>query len=399
MISDTLVQLQGFVKQNHLHSRTQTRKMVGLAAQQKDKEAVDWFFDQFTNPPYPEFSKNFLNEDLVKILVDSQWEYAWAKITKVLCTQKTSVSLHHLLETASSNPQAIQHILPAAIEALPYCSDQALQKEMAFAVAQTAVRKNIPDAYNAVVKYASPDILYKKSFYWESVVVWASESGSLWLMDILVKNQAPSQLVSQFLHRCAPLYSIEKVENMYNSAKDVVEDINALNLELMVSLSQRFVEPQTAALLQKLIHHTPPADESVCANKSVLRWCTAAIGIHDTTCQRVVDALTDASNLVKPLQTVLDNVDWFEEFVPLLSYWSTNHTEKFIDALKEVVGTKKTTSKVAKKIIGNFGDAVDLVVVNNWNFNKCEEVSRVKLKWNLEQATAPFSGTLLKKKM
>lgn len=399
MISDTLVQLQGFVKQNHLHSRTQTRKMVGLAAQQKDTQAVDWFFDQFSNPPYPEFSKNFLNEDLLKIVVNSQWDYAWAKITEVLCTQKTSVSLHHLLEIASPNPQAMQHILPAAIDALPHCPEPTLQKEMASAIAQTAVRKNLPDAYHAVVQYASADILYKKSFYWASLVEWASESGSLWLMDVLVSNQAPSKLLCQFLNRCAPLYSIEKVENMYNSAKGVVDDLNALNSELIVSLSQRFVEPQTATFLQKLMD-TSSLDKSVHSERSVVRWCAAAVAYTpDETYQKVLDTLTDANDLVKPLQTVLDNVDWFEEFVPLLTYWSTNHAEKFTAALGVVMGTKKTTSKVAKKLIGQFGDAVDLAVVNNWSFNNCEEVSRVKLKWNLEQATAPFSGKTIIKKM
>ena len=400
MISDTLVQLQGFVQQNHLHSRTQTRKMVGLAATQKDKQAVDWFFAQFSNPPYPEFSKNFLNEDLLKIVVNSQWEYAWEKITEVLCTQKTSVSLHNLLDVAFSNPYAMQHILSAAIAALPHCPDSALQKEMATAVAYIAVKKNFPTAYHAAVKYASPDVLYKKSFHWDTLVEWAVEAGSLWLMDILVENKAPSKLIHQLLHRCAPLYSIEKVEHLYNRAKSVEGDLNTLNVDLIVSLSQRFVEPQTAALLEKLMNDTPTLNKRVHSNKTVLRWCASAIACEpNTEYQKVVDAITYLGNLVKPMQTVLDNVDWFEEFTPLLKYWSTTHTEAFIHALEDVVGTKKTTSKVAKKLLGEFGDAVDRAVVNNWNFNKCEEVSRLKLKWSLEQETAQFSGTSLKKKM
>lgn len=400
MISDTLVQLQGLVKQNHLHSRTQTRKMVGLAAQQKDKDAVDWFFAQFENPPYPEFAKNFLNEDLIKIVVNSQWDYAWGKITKVLCAPTTSASLYHLLDIASPNPVAMQYILTAAIAFLEDCHDTTQQKEMASAIALTAVRKNLPDVYNAVVKYASPDVLYKKSFYWDSVVASAVDVGSLWVMDVLVANQAPSKVVHQMLRECAPLYSIEKVEHMYNSAQSIAENLNKLNCELIVCLSQRFVEPQTAKFLQNLIEQTPSMDERVHSNRTVLRWCAAAVAfMPHALYQSVVDSLTVAGDLVKPLQTILDNADWFEEFVPLFRYWSTHHSEKLTTALEDVVGTKKTTSKVAKKLLGEFGDAVDRVVVNNWNFNKCEEVSRIKLKWNLEQATAEYTQSTPKKKM
>lgn len=400
MISDTLVQLQGFVKQNHLHSRNQTRKMVGLAAQQKDTQAVNWFFAQFSNPPYPEFSKNFLNEDLLRIVVNSQWEYAWAKITEVLCTQKTNVSLQHLLDIASPNPQAMRHILPAAIAVLPHCSDPALQKELASAVAQTAIRQNLPDAYHAVVKYASADVLYKKTFYWNSLVETASSAGSLWLMDVLVENQAPSKLIGQLLHNCAPLYSIEKVENMYNSAKGVVDDHNALNSQLIISLAQRFVEPQTAIFLQKLIDQTS-LDEGVYSNQSVLRWCvSAASSTPNAIYEKVVNAITDASDLVGPLQTIFKNTEGFETFVPLLTYWSNHHGRKFTDAIGAVMLSNLSPApKVAKKLIGSFNDAVDRVVVNNWPFNNCEEVARVRLKWNLEDATAQCSSKSSKKKM
>ena len=400
MISDTLVQLQGFVKQNHLHSRTQTRKMVGLAAQQKDTQAVDWFFAQFANPPYPEFSKNFLNEDLLRIVVNSQWEYAWVKITEVVCTQKTNVSLRHLLDIASPNPQAMRHILPAAIAALPHCSDPDLQKELASTVAQTAVRQNLSDVYHAVVKYASADVLYKKTFYWDSLVETASSAGSLWLMDVLVENQAPSKLIGQLLHNCAPLYSIEKVENMYNSAKGVVDDHNALNSQLVISLAQRFVEPQTALFLQKLMDQIP-LNDGLCANRSVLRWCTSAISSTPSeTYKKVVDAITDASDLVGPLQTIFQNTDGFEAFVPLLTYWSNHHPQKFTDAIGAVMLSNLAPApKVAKKLIGSFNDAVDKAVVNNWPFNNCEEVTRVRLKWNLEEATAQCSSRVSKKKM
>ena len=404
MISDTLVQLQGLVKQNHLHNRTQTRKMVGLAAQQKNKETVDWFFAQFLNPPTPDFSKNYLNEDLVKIVVNSQWDYAWGKITEVLCTQKTSVSLNHLLDTASPNPLAVQCIMSAAIDALAGCPETTQQKEIASSIALTAVRKNLPDAYNAVVKYGPKNMLYKSSFYWDLVLEMAIDAGSLWIMDVLVENQAPSKFVHQMLRECAPLYPIEKIEHMYNSAKSIVEDLDALNCELIASLSQRFVEPQTATFLQKLIDQTPCLAEQLHSNKTVLRcvlrWCAGAVAFTPHALyQNVVDSITVSSDLVKPLQTVLDNADGFEEFVPLLKYWSIHHSEKLTTALEDVVGTKKTTSKVAQKLLGEFSDAVDLVVVTNWNFNKCEEVSRIKLKWNLEQATAEYTGSSLKRKM
>ena len=167
-----------------------------------------------------------------------------------------------------------------------------------------------------------------------------------------------------------------------------------------MALSQRFVEPQTAALLQKLMDDTPTLNKKVCSNKTVLRWCASAMASEpNTEYQDVVDAITNASDMVKPVQTVLDNSDWLEDFIPLIRYWSTNHTEMFVHALEDVVGTKKTTSKVAKKLLGEFGDAVDRAVVDNWNFNKCEEVSRIKLKWSLEQETAQFSGAPSKKKM
>lgn len=378
--------------------------MVGLAAQQKDQETVDWFFSQFSSPPTPEFSKNFLNEDLVKIVVNSQWDYAWGKITEVVCTHTTNVSLGQLLDTASPNPLAVQYIMSAAIDALAGCPEATQQKEIASAIALTAVRKNLPDAYNAVVKYGSKNMLYKSSFYWDLVLEMAIDAGSLWIMDVLVENQAPSKFVHQMLRECASLYPIEKIENMYNSAKSIVEDVGALNCELIASLSQRFVEPQTATFLQKLIDQTPCLAEQLHSNKTVLRcvlrWCAGAVAFTPHALyQNVVDSITVSSDLVKPLQTVLDNADGFEEFVPLLKYWSTTHTKEFIHALEDVVGTKKTTSKVAKKLLGEFGDTVDRAVVNNWNFNKCEEVSRLKLKWSLEQETAQFSGTSLKKKM
>ena len=398
-MTDMLLQLQNLIEQNHLHGRTRTRKIITIAGQEKNKNVLDWFFLQFATPPYPDFTKTFLNEDLIRAMVETHWDYAWTKITQLLCSNQNGLPLlHYLFDVSSSNPQALQHIISVAIDNIPTCENPA-QKTIALSVAHSAVKNNLPNAFNDVVS-VSPDVLYSKSYYLEMMVDWASESGSLWLMDVFVAHKISEDIVSQMFTKCAPLYSIQRLEEMYNCAQKC-PTTRVINSEFLYALSERFVDLPTASLIEKVVNQGPDFEDRVYSGKMFWRWCSKAIesSIPHHQCEKIIDPMTYKTDLIVPLQTILNNLQRMEECTSLLQYWSVNHSERFSNAIAEVIRTKAVTAQVAKKLIGAFGDVVDHAVVDNWQFNNCEEVARVKLKWNLEQATAEFSGAPARKKM